>query len=476
MLLTAIPMFSQEGQKTGAGQADLLSAAGAISVTIGGYFITNGTFTASQYERADQFITRMFNMSKLQSWGSVTDKSMLDEISVKLESYARRNIKLKRISGETVNLDLEKFRLTGDFKYNPYLKNEDVIIFPKYDTEREFVAIDGAVNNSVKFQFVEGDKLSDAILFAQGISRVYENVKTAEISRLSYDGTHEDIIKADIDSDVKLQAGDRIRVLADETNRKDYRVLVLGEVNKPGYISIAKDHTTVREVIAKAGGFKSTASLDNSELIRGVDSYSLYKKNMLTKSYEQNKYTNLKMESSLYDNTKMEQLLMSRMSYLTEEDTLYFKVDNELRLLRGSGLVDFTHLADDTSASSSFIVKDSDVILVPEKNDVVYIFGQVMNPGYVKYKEGMDISYYIKQSGGLGELARDMEEISVIKAKSRSWITLSSNKVQIEPGDYIWVPKKTPRTFSFYLQRVGSIASVVGTVVTLIILGIQASK
>lgn len=452
----------------------LFEVANAISVTIGGSFIVNGSFPASQYERVDQFITRLLNTAKIQQLSGQTDNYAIDMINLKFSNIAKRNIRLKRINGEELTLDLERFHLTGDYRFNPYLKNEDVLIFPKFDIERDFVSIDGAVSNPVKFQFVEGDKLTDALLFSQGVSKAYQNVTQAEITRLSYNGKEKNLIVVDLNSDFALQPGDRIRVLADETNRKDYRVLVLGEVNKPGYIPISKNNTLVKEVIERAGGFKNTASLRNTELIRGSDSYSMYMKDILTKSFEQNRYDNRRMEGALYDNRIMEELLMNRMSYLTEEDTLYFKIDNELRFLRGNALVDFSQLENENSSSSKFIVKDGDVIMVPEKKDLVYIYGQVANAGYVKYSEGKDIEYYISQSGGLGELARNIDEISVIKARSRAWITVGSEKnIKIEPGDYIWVPKKTPRTFSFYLQRVGTIASVVGSVATIILLFAQ---
>jgi hypothetical protein len=171
----------------------------------------------------------------------------------------------------------------------------------------------------------------------------------------------------------------------------------------------------------------------------------------------------------------MERLRMERMSYLVEEDTAYFKIDNQLRFLRGNALVDFTKLYSDTT-QANFPVKDGDVIMVPQQQNLVYIYGQVGFPGYVKYQPGRDVSYYIEQAGGLGELARDKDEISVIKAKTRRWLTVGESNITIEPGDYIWVPKKTPRTISFYLGRVGAISSVVGTIATLVLLLVQFGK
>lgn len=473
LLIISLTSHAQETLKTN--QNNLVSGSG-ISVTIGGSFIINGTFAASPSERVDQFVSRIFNQAKIQSLMGLNDKRVIDFYNIELNNYAKRNITLKRISGQTIYIDLEKFRLTGDFELNPYLKNDDVLIFPKVDLERNFISIDGAINNPTKFQFVEGDKLSDALILAQGINPAYQNVTKAEITRLSYDGTQEEIYSLDLNRDFLLKPGDRIRVVADETFRKDYRVLVLGEINRPGYVSIARDNTSLKDVIAKVGGFKASADLYNAELIRASDSYSIYKKDILTKSFEQNKSINERTEAALYDNKLMEELLMGRMSYLVEEDTMYFKIDNELRMLRGNGLVDFMKLKTDTTYASNFILKDGDVILVPGKKDLVYIFGQVRSAGYVKYKEGADLKYYIQEAGGLGELAKDEDEISIIKAKSRSWFSAGSKDVTIESGDYIWVPKKTPRTFNFYLQRIGTIAGVVGSVATILLLFVQFKK
>lgn len=53
--------------------------------------------------------------------------------------------------------------------------------------------------------------------------KAYENINTAVISRLSYDGTTENIIKVSIEEDIELKRGDRIRIAADQTKRKDYK-------------------------------------------------------------------------------------------------------------------------------------------------------------------------------------------------------------------------------------------------------------
>lgn len=433
-----------------------------ISVTIGGNFIVNGSFPASSLERVDQFITRIYNETKSLYFAAAKDRNMLNQFTNDLQAYARRDILLQRGNGENLKLDLEKFRLTGDFTQNPYLKNDDVIIFPSVDLDRNFIEITGAVNRNerlpnnrivpYRFQYVEGDKLQDAIQFAQGINSAYDNVTEVEISRLSYDGLNETIITVKITDDFNLMAGDRIRVLADETLKRNYKVLIEGEVNKPGYIYITKEKSTIKDVIEKAGGFKANADLDRAELVRGANIYN----------------------SPIFSQ-EFETIMMQRMSDIELEDSLSFIIDNKLRYSRGNLSIDFNHALENESPDSKFIVKDNDYIFIPEKINLVYVFGQVANPGYIEFIEGESFDYYIKKAGGIGKTARG--EIYLIEGTTRSWIEVDEDsKYSIKPGDFIWLPKEPRRTFDYYLNRIGNIAGIIGGVATVVVLLIQLGK
>jgi hypothetical protein len=187
ILTTLIYSQSSSSEKN-----NLLSFSG-ISVTIGGSFPLTGSFPALMTERVDQFVTRIYNEAVSRSLSNAQDEEMLEKLKKDISQYSLRGIKLKHSSGEEIILDLEKFRLYGDFKNNPYLKNDDVLIFPPFDMDKNFFTINGAVNRSGKYAFVDGDKLSDAIELARGLNPAYENIKNAQIKRLSYDGLNQEI-------------------------------------------------------------------------------------------------------------------------------------------------------------------------------------------------------------------------------------------------------------------------------------------
>ncbi len=460
LFLTAIQITNAQKEETDFNEVLALNS---ISVTIGGEFIVNGSFDALATERVDQFVTRIYNQTKIAMLANARDRRTLEEMRIEIDEYARRGVELRRADGSRQILDLEKFRLTADFSNNPYLKDGDVLIFKPYDLKRNFIEVEGAVNKPVVFQYMEGDKLSDALLFARGINPAYDNVTIAEITRLSYDGQSEEIIEVPVDADFELQRADRVRVISDETQKRDFKVLVAGEVIKPGYIFITKENTTIKEVIEKAGGFTENADLRKAELIRST---------VTTQSggSRDDPYQDRKRPFSLQAFTmRADLLMMQRMSDIEVEDSLTFISDNELRHSRANVSVDFREALDENSENSKFIVKDGDIIFVPELEDLVYVFGQVMNPGFIEHAQNGGYEYYINRAGGTGKLAKS--EVYLIKGKSRAWIDMTdTDDYKIESGDYIWVPKDVPRNFDYYLTRTAQVAAVVAAMATVILL------
>ena len=430
-----------------------------ISVTIGGSFIINGSFPAYLNERVDQYISRI-HLQAIQNMNTELPPAISTskiggtqmERMMNPNEYSLRGIKLKRINGEIKEIDLAKFRITGDFQYNPYLQNDDILIFPVLDLEKKFVSIDGAVNKPGKYEYIVGDKLNDFLMLALGINNSYENVQKVRINRLSYDGDKEEILEYQISENPEIKLGDRISIVAEESQKRDYRINIIGEVTSPGYISISKNKTSLREVIKRAGGFRSDADLNRAELIRGAN---VFRNILFTEEFEN--------------------MMMTRMAKIIDEDSLSFILDNKLRYARGNGLIDFNRVLEDGSPEGDFIVKDGDVISIPEKLNLVYVFGQVKKPGYVEFTKDNDYRYYLNKAGGLGDLAR--EEVYVIKGQSRTWLEIKEDEtIIIEPGDYIWIPKEIPRNFTYYLSRIAAVSSVIGTVATIIILVIQTTK
>ncbi len=464
-IMTAYPQFSQDN--TGSGD---LFGVGKISVTIGGTFPINGTFPALVTDRVDEFVTRMHAEAIDLTLRVITDPAIYRKLKEELANFALRGIKLKRATGEELMLDLHKFRLNGDFTNNPYLKNDDVIIFPPNDISRNFFSVSGVVNNPGTFLFVEGDKLGDALELSSGINPAYEGADSVEISRLSYDGLTQLITKMKIDENIPIQRGDRFRFMAPETQRKNYSVSVIGEVNIPGVVPITKNNTTLYEVIKACGWFTNEASLKRARV---------YSANSLSKLLENQYKIKLDDQPDLEDPEyrniilNLELALMYRMSNVVTDDTNYFNLENQLRVLIEGSSLDFNKIKDPDSDIAKYIVQSGDVIIIPPIQNSVYVFGQVLRPGHVTFIEGKEYNYYVNEASGLGELAEE-DDIMIIKGGSRAWISPIRESVTIEEGDYIYVPKESLRStrsyimeYSVYLSVLASIAAILLSIVTI---------
>ena len=450
--------------------SDLLGTA-AISVTVGGSFPINGTFPALLTERVDEFVTRIYGDAVDLTLKVTNDPEIYRKQKEELARYALRGIKLKRATGEEFLIDLQKFRLNGDFANNPYLKNDDVLIFPTFDIANNFFSVYGAVNEPGTFFFVEGDKIRDALELVSGINPAYENVDSVEISRLSYDGQAQTITNIAVDYDFQIQRGDRLRFLAPETQKRNFAVAVIGEVNMPGTVPITKNNTTLYEVIQLCGGFTPIASLKRARV---------YSKNslaiLLEKQYNISLSEQPDLEDPKFRNTilTLELALMYRMSNVISEDSNYFNLENQLRVLTEGSSLDFRKINDPGSDIANYKVQTGDIIIIPPIENSVYVFGQVLRPGHVTFIEGKDYNYYVNEASGIGELAEE-DEIMVIKGGSRAWISPLREKVEIEEGDYIYVPKENLRSFrsyvfeySVYISLLASIAAILLSIVTIV--------
>lgn len=441
----------------------------SISVTIGGDFIVTGTFPALPNEKLDQFVTRIYNEARQNVLSSMPKEPQMMKELTKSTEVPLRNIRLLRADKKEYLIDLLKFRNTGDLSLNPYLRNEDVIIFPPLDIERNFFMINGAVNKAGTYQFVDGDKLSDAIALALGINKAYDNVQTAEISRLDESGNSEELITVKVDADFPLKRGDRIRVGGYETERKNFTVYVAGEVRQEGEFPISKSTTTLYDVLTRTK-VKPTADLGRIRIAKAelLPPFFLLREYGIKEKKEMNEY----ITAALNFYTDYEFNKLYRMSSLDEQDTTYFGMDVRFRSLLTGTLVD---LRDDMEKAKEIPVRDGDYIIVPEMDRYVHMIGYVKQNGVQLFEQGKDYSYYVEKSGGYGEFAIQ-DEVMVIKGSTKEWLSPVDNRVTIEAGDIIYIPREPQYSYTHYLYSFGGYLSIVGNAATIILLLIQFGK
>ena len=405
--------------------------------------IGQGTYPASAVMRASTLIAFVFTDSLSLAKSNV--------VPAERGAFSVRNIQIKRKTGEIVRVDLYKYFATQDDKYNPYLREGDVINLPKYQWEAKFIAIQGAVQFPGVFEYIEGDDLETAYQLVRGLTTV-ANLDSVIIARMDPTATKMEkiIVSYEDHKNMQLEPNDRVMFMAIPEIRRDFRVYVLGEVISPGFYPITLNKTKLSDVIRDAGGITPNAYLVNSEVYRKIDTFFVNSRNK----------------------DSVETIFTLRLNDIVsnKDEKELFEMDQKFRVGRVN--VDFEKLLNGDQDQNIYL-RDGDVIHITDNTKQVYVYGQVNNPGFVPYKEGADYQYYINASGGYGERA-DENEIRVIKFKTREW--LEPDVATIQSGDYVYVPKQIKRDFAYDIDLISKVASVIVSVITLTLLVIQSQK
>lgn len=360
-----------------------------------------------------------------------------------------RNVLLTRKDGSVQKVDLYKYFITGDSKYNPYFLEGDLLKIPMNQLDKNFITINGAVQLAGGYEYSPGDDLETVIGLARGFD-TYAEQDSIILYRPFINNKGFDVVNLAFskDKNYKIENFDRIFVKYNTDFRKKVTVLVLGEVSRPGYYPISFKSTTLRDVIKMAGGVTENAFLPLSILFRKYD-----------KEYSE------KDSSEVYINQRANDLLV------TDRDYSNFELDVKSR--RGRVIVDFEKLIAKNDLSQDVVLEDDDIIYVNDDKKIVYVYGSVNSEGYVKFIEGKDYEYYIEQAGGYA-LSADEGDTRIIKFNSRGWYKPSQTSIQ--SGDFIYVPKKQRESFKDTMTLIGIVVGIVGTVITSYILIQNSTK
>jgi protein involved in polysaccharide export with SLBB domain len=413
-----------------------------IIVSVTGNVLNPGSYALTAVDRADKAIEAANRATRTQS------QSDIDRI---LYDMSTRNVVLRRRDGTSTNVDIAKFLSNKAGRLNPYLREGDVVVATRKNLVKNVIGVYGEVNVPGRYEYVRGDSLKDAILLAQGFTRLALS-DSVEFSRLDLMGqetttriVNANRIVAQLDPDFPLEPGDRVVVRPRPDLREDYRASIVGEVLYPGTYPITKNKTRLSELIKMAGRFTEFASLKNAELNR---------------------------RSVNPEQVELERLLSLRGS-VSPEDSAYYYLETELRIRKEIVTVDFERLMLQGDSTQNVILQTDDYVVVPSVRKTIYVFGQVVSPGHIPYVKGETKDYYINKAGGYTERARP-GDLRVIKSKTKQW--LDYRETTIEEGDYIWVPKEPERTFSYYMTVLSQAATVMSVVVGVAAVVISVSR
>jgi protein involved in polysaccharide export with SLBB domain len=357
--------------------------------------------------------------------------------------YYMRNIKVLHKDGTSSEADIELARALNDPFYDPYVMEGDEIIVPFAADNYPKISVAGAVIRPAILPYKSGDMASHLLKFSYGLTdeankdAIFLYMPGKEKIRLQVDS---DLNL--INEDIELVPGSNIIVEKIKMKRQAIEgvVSVKGEVNIPGVYLISEGTTRLKDVIEKAGGFTSEAYLHSAYVLR----------------YEEN--------DKIPENPKREFQRYFRQSPLVPEDTTHYMADIYSKMPVAS--VDVAKCYSENSKDDNIMLKNGDVIVIPSNSRMVYVYGQVKQPGYVEFAEGKTPEYYVEKAGGYSETA-DQQRTSVIRSVTKAWIQ-SGEETLVYAGDEVYVPSPPAYPPSVKTSRYNLYISMVHALVTLV--------
>jgi len=369
------------------------------------------------------------------------------EVALESKEASKRNITVTRSNGQVLKADVLKALVTGDKSSDPQLMDGDVIYVPIRDYIVGMIGVYGAVKMEGEFEFKEGDRITDLIALALGLT-IDADSANAELVRFAHDLEKTEKYDIDLrqvynsklypDKNLLLHPDDRLFIRSFPEYHAKKQVTVMGEVVFPGDYAITEGRTKLTDVIAAAGGFTEDASLAGAELIRRA------REDVVDLEFE-----------------RLRKMLVADM---TKDEREYFKIKS--REKRGLISIDFVDLFVKENKSEDIFLMDRDLINIPARGRTVNVTGQVLNPGLVPYKKDGDVNYYIQVAGGYIWNAR-RSKVRIIKSRTGEWLK-PGKKVEIEIGDTVFVPEKPETDWWALFKDLMRVAAEVATVVLVI--------
>ena len=341
-----------------------------------------------------------------------------------------REINLVRDNKVIEALDVYDLLINGKYNLKERLRSGDVIFI---EPQKNIVTIDGAVKRPAKYELNNEQNLSAVINYANGFKQTAD-IQNIYLERI-LDGSLKSIpiVNSSQFDSIKSIDGDLVYI-----REYPYRqATISGAVLKPGTYTIAAGEN-LNDLVNKAGGFTDNA-YPFGAVFENIDAKAINKmaQRLLYEEFLDNIIT-------LSQNNIGGSMNLTPISALTKE------VNN----IEPNGRVVVDMASEESRRAVS--IQEADKVLIPEKNNTVYVYGEVSSGGSVMFHPNKDVNFFINKSGGYkkyadneaiyilhpnGETERHSRKRNIFESRPRSEIT-------IYPGSIIFVPKELDNTSS----------------------------
>lgn len=386
---------------------------------------------------------------------------------------------------------------------NKLLVREDVLnIASKYDLKEEYyVQISGEVNNPNVYSYADSMTIGNLILRAGGF-KYSASGSTIEIARRTLDDPEKiaQIIKVQVNRDLSIEPGkenislrpfDQVFVRTTPGYQLPKMVTIQGEVQFPGTYAIENKEMRVSELLSRAGGLTNHAYLKGARLLRRTKSYDVQstseienqnlnrlketlRKDSIYNEAESNKEFEKRIDSKIRQNEGQIQAERDRekkrqeKEKLLEENTLISNSRDNGQLMSVEKTqelvaIDFDQIMQKPGSHADIVLKEGDVIDIPEILQTVRVRGGVLYPVSVRYDSTYSFKDYVNHSGGFTSNAIRRQSF-LVRANGRvervKHFLFFKSYPKVDPGAEIYVPvdlrEKPPFSYDKLLTLITS--------------------
>ena len=329
------------------------------------------------------------------------------------------------------------------------LMKNDILYIPSIHDLKDLgnVTVAGEVARPGTFVYADNMTLEDAIMMAGGLLESASTVKI-DVSRRIKNPTSDtpsetigelftfsfkDGYVLDGETGFVLQPYDHVMVRRSPGYETQRTVRVTGEVVFPGVYTMTKKEERLSDLVEKSGGLTQWAYVKGARLQRRIIGEERTRMQ-----------STLEVLDSARDSINIERLDLG--------STYFVGIDLKEALAN-------------PGSDADLVLREGDVLGVPEYINTVKISGNVMYPNTVTYNPHMTVRDYVTMAGGYGYRSK----------KSKAYIIYLNGTVErakrfsrnvVEPGCEIVVPQK--RTREGQLQEILSISTTAASLGTMI--------
>ncbi|WP_297676979.1 SLBB domain-containing protein [uncultured Bacteroides sp.] len=354
------------------------------------------------------------------------------------------------LSHEIIAIDLGGL-LRGTVADIPLQKN-DILYIPSINDlkEEETVSIYGEIANPGTFLFSKNMTIEDLLIQAGGlleeaattrveVTRRIKDPKSTSVSSILGKTFTFDIKDGLLVSDTEnfyLEPFDAVYIRKSPAYRRQQNVTVAGEVLFSGSYSLLQKNERLSDMISKAGGVTPDAYVKGARLIRRLSE---------EEKRRQSDVLRMAQNKEGKDSISVAKLNMS--------DNYVVGIDLEKALSKPHSDYDL-------------VLREGDVLYIPEYVNTVKISGAVMYPNTVIYQRDKKLKHYINQAGGFGHLAKKKRVYVVYMNGTVARLKARSAKT-IEPGCEIIVPSKSEKK-RMALAEILGVSSTTATIAAMV--------